>query len=100
MISSRPSEKALDRLSYFVRENDGFRIAQKDLETRGHGELIGLRQSGLGDLDLAEIMEEADFLTKAKEAATFLIDRDPDLTHPGNSAIRAVIDAILAKPMD
>jgi ATP-dependent DNA helicase RecG len=94
------SQKALDRLSFFAQENDGFQIAQKDLETRGQGELIGLRQAGLGDLDLAEIMEEADLLTKAKEAATFLIDKDPDLTHPGNRAIRAVIEAILAKPMD
>jgi len=100
MASSRLSQKALDRLSFFVQENDGFRIAQKDLETRGQGELIGLRQSGLGDLDLAEIMEEADLLAKAKEAVNYILDHDPDLTHPGNRSIRTVIDAILAKPLD
>jgi len=75
-------------------------IAQKDLETRGQGELTGFRQSGLGDLDLAEVLEEADLLTKAKQAAALLLENDPELTHPGNRAIKAVVDAILAKPLD
>ena len=48
----------------------------------------------------AEIMEEADLLAKAKEAVTYILENDPDLTHPGNSSIKTVIDAILAKPMD
>jgi ATP-dependent DNA helicase RecG len=100
MESSALSQKALNRLSFLARENDGFKIAQKDLETRGQGELIGFRQSGLGDLDLTEVLEEADLLTKAKQAAALLLENDPELTHPGNRAIKAVIDAILAKPLD
>jgi ATP-dependent DNA helicase RecG len=94
------SQKALDRLTFFVNENDGFKIAQKDLETRGQGDLMGLRQSGLGDLDLAEIIEEADLLLNANRAAALLLENDPDLIHPRNSLLKKVIDTILAKPID
>jgi RecG-like helicase len=57
MVSNGLSEKALSRLQIMTESQDGFEIAQKDLEERGQGELIGMRQAGLGELDLSEMMK-------------------------------------------
>ena len=100
MASAGLSEKALSRLKVLVDHHDGFEIAQKDLEYRGHGELIGMKQTGLGEMDLSEMMREPDLLLLAKEKADLLLDSDPQLANPAHHALKGFVESILARPID
>jgi ATP-dependent DNA helicase RecG len=100
MLSGTELEKAGERLEILVNNQDGAEIAQKDLELRGHGELIGARQTGLGDLDVGDVIREPELLIKAKEEAQRLIDWDPDLLLPENQILRAFVEEMLKKPVD
>ncbi|MEW6163155.1 MAG: ATP-dependent DNA helicase RecG [Nitrospirota bacterium] len=80
LIAFEPhGEEARRRLDIMVRSNDGFRIAEEDLNIRGPGEFFGTRQSGMPDLKIANIVRDARLLNKARREAFSLIDRDPDL---------------------
>jgi ATP-dependent DNA helicase RecG len=68
-----------DRLRAFAATQDGFRIAELDLEERGMGDLIGARQSGGVELRHARLPVDEDLLTRARELATRLIGADPAL---------------------
>ncbi len=100
MASASLSENALSRLKILVDHHDGFEIARKDLEHRGYGELLGMKQTGLGEMDLSEMMRDPDLLLLAKEKADLLLDSDPELADPGNRALRSFVESILARPID
>lgn len=76
------------RLETMVNTNDGFEIAEVDLEIRGAGEYFGTRQSGLPGFRLANIVTDAEILTAARKEAFALVDRDPHLTRTENRNIR------------
>ena len=88
MLSDNLPERVLARVKCLVDNQDGFKIAQQDFELRGYGELTGTRQTGIGELDDVEIMQETELLLQAKEAANGLIDDDPDLGHKENVPLR------------
>lgn len=67
--------------------NDGFAIAQKDLELRGPGDFFGQRQHGLPLLQIADLFTDMDMLKKASDAADKLIRNDCTLSLPENSAL-------------
>ena len=94
------SPRALSRLQILTETHDGFEIARKDLEQRGQGELIGIRQAGLGELDLDEMMREPDLLLLAKEKADLLLDSDPELADPAHRGLKNFIESILTRPID
>ncbi len=70
------SEEARRRLDIMVRSNDGFRIAEEDLNIRGPGEFFGTRQSGMPDLKIADIVRDAKLLNVARGEAFNLIQKD------------------------
>jgi ATP-dependent DNA helicase RecG len=72
-------EEAKRRLAVMVKSNDGFRIAEEDLNIRGPGEFLGTRQSGMPDLRIANIVRDSMLLSDARREAFSLIDREPDL---------------------
>ncbi len=76
------------RLETMVDTNDGFKIAEVDLELRGAGEYFGTRQSGLPGFRLANIVTDADILQAARAEAFSLVDRDPHLSRTENKNIR------------
>lgn len=76
------------RLETMVETNDGFRIAEVDLELRGSGDYFGTRQSGLPAFRLANIVTDADILTAARKEAFDLVERDPHLTRSENKNVR------------
>jgi ATP-dependent DNA helicase RecG len=100
MASSDLPERSRSRLQILVENQDGFEIAKKDLELRGHGELTGTRQAGMGELDLTEMVRESELLFAAKREAYGLIDSDPRLLQPENSHLRIMVESLLAKPLD
>lgn len=77
------TENAVDneRLKAMVETNDGFVLAEKDLEQRGPGDFLGTRQAGYSDLRLASL-SDVRLIEKAREAAQMVFDLDPDLNLP------------------
>jgi ATP-dependent DNA helicase RecG len=79
---------ALDRLHAFAATDDGFRIAELDLQERGMGDLIGARQSGGFELRHARLPDDAGLLSEARELAVRLIGSDPALQRVENQRLR------------
>lgn len=70
------------RLQVMRETNDGFRIAEKDLEIRGPGEVMGTRQTGLVSMRVADLLRDKDMLNDVKAAADWLIKHAPDRVNP------------------
>jgi ATP-dependent DNA helicase RecG len=68
------TEPAVERLEALVRTNDGFELAEVDLDIRGGGQLLGTRQSGLTDLRFAQLRKDRPLLERAREVADELVD--------------------------
>jgi ATP-dependent DNA helicase RecG len=83
LVSSTSSTDAQERLHAVEATNDGFALAQKDLEMRGPGEFLGTRQSGLSGLRLASVTE-LKVIEAAREAARRFFETDPELSRPDN----------------
>jgi ATP-dependent DNA helicase RecG len=66
------SEAAVERLEAMVSTTDGFELAERDLEIRGEGQLVGARQSGLTDLRFTRLRADRDLLERAKHLAAAL----------------------------
>ena len=75
LINTAQSEESERRLKVLERSQDGFFIAERDLQLRGPGEVLGTTQAGLPDLALADLVEDQDLLLLAREAAEQVIDR-------------------------
>ncbi|WP_191966344.1 ATP-dependent DNA helicase RecG [Aeromonas veronii] len=71
------SKTAQSRLGVLRETNDGFLIAQRDLELRGPGELLGTRQTGLADLKIADLVRDQPLIPQVQKMARFLMDRHP-----------------------
>lgn len=77
LISETENENSIERLRVLAQSSDGFEIAQKDLELRGPGELLGHRQHGLDGFSFARLNSDMATLKEAQDAANQLIN-DPD----------------------
>ncbi|MEC4591270.1 MULTISPECIES: ATP-dependent DNA helicase RecG [Nitrospirillum] len=84
-------ETARARLDVMTSTEDGFIIAEKDLELRGAGEVLGTRQSGLPEFRMADITVHADLLATARDDASLMVARDPDLETPRGQALRVLL---------
>jgi ATP-dependent DNA helicase RecG len=71
--------RTLERLKILVKTNNGFEIAEKDLELRGTGDIAGVRQSGESGFMLADLKRDEELLNIANKEAEELISKDPDL---------------------
>ncbi|MDM7859196.1 ATP-dependent DNA helicase RecG [Alteromonas sp. ASW11-36] len=77
MYQSPLSKTATKRLGVLRESNDGFYIAQQDLEIRGPGELLGTKQTGIADLKIADLVRDAHLIPKVQTLATELWQRYP-----------------------
>jgi ATP-dependent DNA helicase RecG len=80
------------RLQAMAQHSDGFRLAEIDLELRGEGEMLGVRQSGLQAFKFARLPEDVELLERARRHAREILDADPELRAPEHVLIE---DAIL-----
>ncbi len=83
------TDESQARLEAMVETTDGFEIAERDLEIRGPGEVLGTRQSGLPDLTMAHLTRDSEALKAARGAAAAFLESCPDLMDPSCDAVRA-----------
>ena len=84
-------ETAKARLATMRETDDGFVIAEKDLELRGPGEMLGKRQSGEAEFRLADLSAHRALLAAAHDDARLILARDPDLQSPRGQALRVLL---------
>lgn len=88
MTSGKLSEYAYKRMKTMEQTNDGFIIAEADLELRGPGDIQGTRQSGMLNLRLADIARDAQLMALARNEAVRLLKEDSTLSRNENSALK------------
>jgi ATP-dependent DNA helicase RecG len=82
------SNDARERMKIMTETNDGFKIAEKDLEIRGPGEMEGTRQSGALLFKLANIVSDKNILEAARDSVANILENDYELNAPENIVIR------------
>ena len=81
-MSSKFNDTPTKASRAYDKNRDGFVIAEKDLELRGPGEMLGTRQTGLLQFKVADLMRDADLLPAVREAAQTLLARWPQHAAP------------------
>ncbi len=89
LTGSKVSRDARERLNIMCATNDGFKIAEKDLEIRGPGDIEGTKQSGELNFKLASIVQDKVMLEVAKNIVNEILDTDPDLNMAENLPIKS-----------
>ncbi len=84
----REKLNAQARLETMVQTADGFKIAEVDLRLRGPGEFFGIRQSGVPEFRIANIIEDGDLIALARTEAFGLVDHDPQLRSVAHQSLR------------
>ena len=101
LVSDSSAERSRERLEVMRSTYDGFEIAERDLAMRGPGDFFSsnkgnnLRQSGGFDFKFAEICNDSELSTSAFETAKSIISRDPELSLPEHSGLRAELEGML-----
>jgi len=88
------------RLRAMHDHTDGFRLAEIDLELRGEGEMLGVRQSGLQAFKFARLPEDVELLQRARRHAREILDADPELAAPEHALLaEALANAYELEPI-
>jgi ATP-dependent DNA helicase RecG len=91
LTSGRLGEDAERRIQAMTETNDGFKIAEVDLQLRGPGEFFGTRQSGLPEFRVADLLRDASILEEARREAHAIVAADPDLRDPAHRGLREAL---------
>ena len=97
LLADETTPDADARLEMMAQTNDGFLLAEKDLELRGPGDFLGTRQSGLPELTWIDGGFDPRLLDRARRVAEALLDADPDLEQPEHQRLRDRVEAFWAK---
>ncbi len=89
MTGNKLSNEAKTRIKTMVKTNDGFEISEVDMKLRGPGDIMGTRQSGMLNLQIADLMHDGAILKNAREAVFKILKEDPGLDKPEHRAIFA-----------
>lgn len=87
MTGFKLSEQARTRISTMCETNDGFKIAEVDLQLRGPGDIEGTRQSGGVEFNLVNLTTDLNILDEAQSLVQRILERDPGLIHPENKLL-------------
>ena len=88
---------ARQRMETMCQTDDGFKIAEKDLELRGPGEFLGTRQHGLPQTRIGDLMTDMQILKEAQGAAATMLKHDPELQNPGFAPLKGKVEETFAK---
>ena len=91
MTDTKLGSKSRERIQTMVRTNNGFEIADVDLRLRGPGDLLGIQQSGLLDLKIADLSQDSQILQAARAVAQQLLQEDPALAKPQNLPVKTAL---------
>jgi len=91
LLANPKTETAQKRLKAMQDTQDGFDIAEEDLQLRGPGELFGTRQHGLPELRFGNILRDTEIMELARKEAFELIAQDPNLSNPRNQSIHRAL---------
>jgi ATP-dependent DNA helicase RecG len=94
LTPNKLTKDARERIKTMTSTNNGFEIADKDLELRGPGDIEGTRQSGSMQLKLADLIKDRDILELAKRAAEDLVEKDPELIMPENLRLKEYLNTL------
>jgi ATP-dependent DNA helicase RecG len=97
MTDYKLSEDSKTRMETMVRTNDGFEIAEVDLKLRGPGDIMGKQQSGVLNLQIADLVKDRDILQVARHIAVKLLKADPGMDLPQHEKLKAVFMEISKK---
>ncbi|RYY31229.1 MAG: ATP-dependent DNA helicase RecG [Chitinophagaceae bacterium] len=97
LTGTKLSNEAKERLKTMAATSDGFKIAEKDLELRGPGDISGTRQSGLMNFKLVNIVDDKPILDLAREQAEKLLEQDPALEAPVNRPLKEYLQSVAGK---
>jgi ATP-dependent DNA helicase RecG len=97
MTSTEIGSEAKERIKTMVSTNNGFEIAEKDLELRGPGDIEGTRQSGVLNFRLASIIHDKPILDAARKWAEEIVEKDPELNLSENSPLRQYLVSLKGK---
>jgi len=86
--------KGSARLNALAAYTDGFRLAEIDLELRGEGELVGVRQSGLAQFRVAELPRDRELQERARMRAEVIDAEDPDLERPEHALLADALTGV------
>ncbi|MDE0635252.1 MAG: ATP-dependent DNA helicase RecG [Candidatus Poribacteria bacterium] len=93
LVATPKTDDAYRRIQVMVRSNNGFEIAEEDLNIRGPGEFFGTRQSGIPNFKIANIISDAALLETAKKEAMQLVKDDPRLNDPEHQLMKRMLNA-------
>jgi len=88
LTSVKLNHEARERLKIMCATTDGFKIAEKDMEIRGPGDIGGTRQSGVLDFKLANLIQDRPWLDLAAKIVNRLLDSDPELNAAENQVLK------------
>ena len=97
LVSDAKGESARARLEIMCKTNNGFTIADKDLELRGPGEFFGSRQHGLPEMRIASFTENMDTVRQTHAAAKKILAEDPTLSKAENQGLKTATKNLLIK---
>lgn len=95
LIPDNEDEAENERLSAMESTNDGFRLAELDLEQRGPGDFLGTRQSGFAELKMASLTD-VHLIDKARREAMRLFEADPELSEPENGPLSEAVSRFIS----
>ena len=91
LVAGSNNHSADGRLSVLAKTSDGFQIAEEDLRLRGPGQVAGIRQHGLPELRVADLLRDAKLLETARADARHIAEADGRLTEPKHAALRSAL---------
>ena len=91
LVAVPKGDDSYQRIQAMIRTNNGFKIAEADLNIRGPGEFFGTRQSGVPNFKIANIIHDATLLETAKKEAELLIKADPALVAPVHQLLKRML---------
>jgi ATP-dependent DNA helicase RecG len=100
LVADPKSDEGKRRIEVMVGTNDGFEIAEADLEIRGPGQLTGVRQSGMPDLKIANLLRDVDLLTLARTEAERMVEQDPNLDATDTRMLKEAIGKIWREDLE
>ncbi|MDF2187615.1 ATP-dependent DNA helicase RecG [Paraflavitalea sp. CAU 1676] len=97
LTGSKLNNDARERIKTMCDTTDGFKVAEKDLELRGPGDIEGTRQSGMLNFKLANIVQDRQWLEAAREVAEKIAEYDPELSAPENGVLKEYLQSLQGK---